>query len=57
MSELMTPIFIMQVLTLMVSTLAPLISGFEFCLKHIKRSSCCGSSIEMETSKKNLLEP
>jgi hypothetical protein len=47
-------ILIMQILTLLTSIIAPLVSSFAYLLKHISESSCCGGGIKVRASSNNL---
>ena len=48
MSDDMIIMLVLQILTLMTTTLSPLILAISLCIKNIKRSNCLGSSIEMK---------
>jgi hypothetical protein len=48
-------ILIMQILTLLASIIAPLVSAFAYLLKHISESSCCGGGIKVREPSSNSL--
>lgn len=47
----MTPaeitILILQIVNIVVSALSPLINAFAYFIKHIQKSTCMGSSVDM----------
>lgn len=54
MSEIQT-VIIMQIITLVVSAIAPIISSLSYFLSHIQRSKCCfGGEIIMRKDSKQI---
>ena len=48
MAEVIKSVLILQIITLAATTITPIVAGIGFMIKHIKKSTCCGSSIELE---------
>lgn len=55
MTELIIATIVLQAITLLATTASPIITGIGFLLSHIRKSSCCGGTIEVdEDLKKNI---
>jgi hypothetical protein len=48
MSELIIATIVLQSLTLLATSAAPIVSGIGFILSHVRKSSCCGGTIEVD---------
>lgn len=56
MTDSETVILVLQILTLLSTTLSPLILALSLCIKNIKRSNCLGSSLEMKNNVESPVE-
>lgn len=48
MTELIIATIVLQGVTLLATTAAPIVTGIGFLLSHVQKSSCCGGSIEVD---------
>jgi hypothetical protein len=53
MSEIIIVTVVLQAVTLVVTAASPVLVGIGFLLRHIKKSSCCGGSIEVAEHNKS----
>lgn len=50
-------LLVMQIATMLITLIAPLITAFTYFIKHISKSKCCGGSIELRKDSEKNLKP